>query len=120
MKVIVAGSRELTDIRLVDQAIMDSKVHITELVSGGARGVDAMGEQWARLNDVPVKVFPANWNLHGKAAGPIRNRQMAEYADFLVCIWDGCSRGTKNMFETMRSLKKPYFVLEVEVEGMPA
>lgn len=110
MKVIVAGSRDITDIEKVANAIELSGFQVTEVVSGTARGVDLLGENWARYKDIPVKRFPADWDKHGKAAGMIRNAQMAEYADALVAVWDGLSRGTKNMIETMRKTGKPYFV----------
>lgn len=102
MKVIIAGSRHLTFPTLVDEAIKCSLFDITEVVSGGARGVDALGELWAARNGIPVRLFPADWDKHGKAAGPIRNREMAAYADALIAIWDGKSLGTKNMIDEAR------------------
>jgi hypothetical protein len=123
MKLIIAGSRGLP---LIDEEItsavtsfiinnpiatidLDSpiKSYLTEVVSGGARGIDKLGETWARSRGIPVRVFHANWDKHGKAAGPIRNREMAEYADGALVLWDGSSRGSKNMYETMKSLGKP-------------
>jgi len=83
---------------------------ITEVVSGGAAGVDMLGERWALRQGIPTTVFQANWNAHGKAAGPIRNKQMAEYADALIAVWDGESPGTKNMIETMEKLGKPVLI----------
>ena len=44
--------------------------------------------------------MPAKWDKHGNSAGMIRNSQMADYADGLIALWDGESRGTKNMIET--------------------
>jgi hypothetical protein len=99
MKVIIAGSRTITDAFLVRKAIEDSGFEITEVVCGGARGVDQMGELYARRHHLPVKYFPAHWKEFGKSAGFIRNREMAKYADALIAIWDGESRGTKNMIE---------------------
>lgn len=96
MKTIIAGCREITNSRIVFNAIQEAGWLITEVVSGCARGVDASGELWARTFGIPVKHFPANWSL-GPKAGPIRNRQMAEYADALIAVWDGKSKGTKNM-----------------------
>jgi hypothetical protein len=110
MRVIVAGSREGFVARNVFEAIEESKFTITEIVSGTARGVDTDGEYYARCNKLPLKQFPANWNLYGKAAGYIRNKEMALYADALVAVWDGKSPGTKNMIETMKSLNKPVYV----------
>ncbi len=112
MKVIVAGSREGFVARNVFEAIEESPFYgkITEVVSGGARGVDRDGEYFAKLNNLPVKVFPALWGAEGKAAGCIRNARMAEYADALVAVWDGKSPGTKHMIATMKALKKPTHV----------
>ena len=60
MRTIVAGSRSITEYSLVCKAISDSRFLISELVSGTARGVNTLGEEWATENDVPVKLFPAN------------------------------------------------------------
>lgn len=110
MRVIIAGSREITDYSFVASVIKRCGFNITEVVSGTAHGVDRLGEQWAVQNNVPIKYMPPDWNLHGKAAGPIRNKEMAEYADAAVIIWNGESAGTKNMLENMQRLGKPYFL----------
>lgn len=110
MKVIIAGSRNIDDYKLVVDTISKSGYNITEVVSGTAVGVDRLGEQWARANDVPVKEMPADWMRHGNSAGPQRNRAMAEYADAAIIIWDGQSRGTRNMIENMIRRKKPYYI----------
>ena len=99
MKVIIAGSRNIATPDALRDALADSGFDVSEVVSGGARGVDQLGEWWAAHEGLPVKVFKADWKKHGRAAGPIRNRQMAEYADALLAIWDGESPGTKNMIE---------------------
>jgi hypothetical protein len=107
MKTIIAGGRTITDYDLVCRAVQDSGFTITEVVSGLAPGVDTLAIDWAEEHNIPRIGFPADWNTHGRAAGPIRNRQMAEYGDALIAIWDGESRGTKNMIEeaTKRGLK---------------
>ena len=91
--VVVAGGRdyEFTD---EDRTRLDA-LPIRELVSGGASGADRGGEQWAQSRNIPVKLFPADWKAHGRAAGPIRNRKMAEYADAVVLFPGG--RGTASM-----------------------
>ena len=109
MKVIIAGSRTITDARLVEDAIRLSGFHITEVVCGCADGVDKLGEAWAIYNQIPVARFPADWNTHGKAAGPIRNEQMAKAADALICVWDGVSRGSRNMIRTAIKAVLPVF-----------
>lgn len=109
MRVIIAGSRTITDARLVEDAIRLSGFHITEVVCGCADGVDKLGEAWAIYNQVPVVRFPADWNTHGKAAGPIRNEQMAKAADALVCVWDGVSRGSRSMIRLAHKAQLPVF-----------
>lgn len=123
MRLIIAGSRDLF---LVDEEISKAvaafitananpivipseppKPYLTEVVSGNARGIDSLGAAWAERREIPVKLFPANWSKHGKSAGIIRNREMALYADGALVLWDGKSRGSKNMYETMRGLGKP-------------
>lgn len=110
MKVIIAGTRNVDDYKLVVDTITRSGYNITEVVSGCATGVDRLGETWARANNIPIKEMPADWHRHGKAAGPYRNREMAEYADAAIIIWDGESRGTRNMIENMIRKKKPYHI----------
>lgn len=110
MKVIIAGTRNIEDYKLVVDTITKSGYNITEVVSGCATGVDRLGETWARANNIPIKEMPANWYKYGKAAGPYRNKEMAEYADAAIVIWDGESRGTRNMIENMIRKKKPYYI----------
>ena len=112
MRVIVAGSREGFVARNVFEAIEESKFTITELVSGGARGVDRDGEYYARLNKLPIKQFIPDWDGLGKSAGHRRNRTMGDYADALIAVWDGKSPGTKGMIDYMKSLNKPVYVYQ--------
>ena len=109
MKVIIAGSRCINDYKLVVDTIKNSGYTITEVVSGCAVGPDRLGERWARSIDIPIKEMPANWS-YGVKAGPMRNKEMAEYADAAIIIWDGYSHGTRNMIENMIRRKKPYFI----------
>jgi hypothetical protein len=110
MKVIVAGSRGISDPNAVADAIEQSGWDITEIVSGGAAGVDLLGEAFARFAKIEIKQFIPDWRKYGKRAGPLRNKDMAKYADGLIAIWDGQSRGTKNMIDEMQALKKPVIV----------
>jgi hypothetical protein len=108
MRTIIAGSRDITDLRLLETVIEDSGFDITEVVCGGARGVDALGRTWAgNGNRAPVKMFPAKWDEFGKSAGYRRNVEMADYGEALIAIWDGASRGTKHMIDiaTSKGLK---------------
>lgn len=115
MKTIIAGSRGINDLDQVIEAVLQSRFDITEVVSGTASGVDRLGESFAREHNCPVKRFPADWKQFGKSAGPRRNKQMGDYADVLIAVWDGKSRGTKQMIEYMKSLGKPVYVHEVKL-----
>jgi hypothetical protein len=96
---------------LIADAVKKSKFVVDEVVCGMAKGADMYGAKWAYSNNIPIKKFPADWNTHGKAAGPIRNQQMAEYADALIVfIWDG-SRGSIDMLNRMEKINKPTFVI---------
>jgi hypothetical protein len=99
MKVIVAGSRDIVDYEIVKSAIVSSGFQINEIVSGGARGVDTLGERYAKENNILFVVFPANWDLYGKKAGYLRNAEMAKYANGLIAVWDGVSKGTGHMID---------------------
>lgn len=112
MKLIIAGGRDYSlsedDIEFLDSLLPN----VTEVVSGGARGADAGGEQWAKSHGMTPKVFEADWkdlsepcvlryNRYGKPynaiAGNKRNIRMAEYADALVLFPGG--KGTANMYQ---------------------
>jgi len=116
MKLIIAGSRHIVDMKHLEEAV---KMHaikdkdVTEIVSGGAYGADYLGEVYAHRHNIPIRRFPAEWRRYGKKAGPIRNREMAIYADALLAIWDGESRGTKNMIQTMINMQKPYYICRI-------
>ncbi len=100
MRTIIAGSRGSTRASL--RAALrrcDWITEITSVISGTCRGTDQHGEEWAKSVARPVARFPADWDKHGKSAGYIRNKLMAENADALIAVWDGTSRGTKHMID---------------------
>lgn len=78
-----------------------------EIVEGSATGIDSLAREYAISKDIKYKEFPADWNKHGKAAGPIRNKQMAEYSDILIAFRyvDNPSRGTENMIRQAKENK---------------
>lgn len=113
MKVIIAGSRELIEYSLVQKAVDNSGFEIKEIVSGGAKGIDELGELFAKKNRLNLKKFPAKWTKYGNKAGMVRNREMAEYADALIAIWNMKSKGTSNMISEAKSLGLKVYVYEV-------
>lgn len=110
MKTIIAGSRSIKRYSIVKQAILESKFKITRIVSGRARGVDYLGEVYARINKIPIDPFPAKWEKYGKAAGAIRNQLMAQNADALIAVWDGESPGTANMIKLAKENNLKIFI----------
>lgn len=118
MKVIVAGSRDFKDYALLKE-FLDKLVifrsDFAEIVSGTASGADKLGERYAQEHNLAIKRFPADWEKYGKAAGHIRNRQMAKYADACVVFWDGQSKGSANMAKVARELKLPLVVVNYKV-----
>ena len=105
IKVIIAGTRDFNDYAFLKknvdyflQGINPNNEEI-EIVSGNARGADKLGERYAKEHNLPVKLFPANWDKYGKQAGYLRNQEMANYADVLIAFWDEKSKGTKHMID---------------------
>ena len=86
---------------------------ITEVVSGGSGNVDLLGEKWGLACKLPVSRFTAAWGAYGASAGPRRNRQMAEYADALIAIWDGKSKGTLNMIKEATKRELSVYVIQI-------
>lgn len=97
--VLVCGGRDFDDYPLLDRWLTningDHKFGV--LIHGAARGADSLADRWARSNGVPVHQYPAQWGVHGRAAGPRRNEQMlADGKPDLVVAFKG-GRGTAHM-----------------------
>jgi hypothetical protein len=109
MKLVIAGSR-FAELSAADLARLDA-IHaehvVTEVISGGAKGVDQGGAAWAAARGIPVRVFKPDWARFGRGAGPVRNREMAAYAD-AVAVFPGGS-GTRNMLAEARRAGKRVF-----------
>lgn len=104
-KVIIAGSRGFDDYpglcRVCDY-MLKNKTNI-EIVSGGAIGADRLGERYAKERGYKITQFIPNWDLFKKAAGYIRNSEMADYSDALIAFWNGKSKGTGHMIDLAES-----------------
>lgn len=118
MRLIIAGSRDFNDIFTVRRVMHQLPWKIKSVVCGCARGADKLGEQWATEQGITVIRFPADWDLYGKAAGPIRNTLMAENADALIAFWDGQSSGTKHMISVARAKKLKVMVYNYILEEL--
>jgi hypothetical protein len=120
MRLIIAGSRKLrpedfdfpSSYSLIGYTLGLLGWEPSEIVSGMCRNSpDMWGLAYAEDRGLALKPMPADWNKYGRyEAGKIRNHEMGDYADRLLCFWNGVSDGTKDMFEYMRKLGKPYEV----------
>lgn len=104
-KVIIAGGRSFNDYQLLKSTMDRLLVNITDeitVVCGQAKGVDTLGEQYAKEKGYTVSYYPADWKQYGKRAGYLRNEQMAQNADALAAFWNGESKGTKHMIDVAK------------------
>ena len=103
-RVIIAGCRDFSDYELLaekcDYYLHEKmQTHEVIIISGHAKGADSLGEKYAQERGLNVELHPADWSRHGRAAGPIRNAEMAATSNALIAFWDGKSRGTANMIK---------------------
>ncbi len=111
-RVIIAGCRDYDNYAeaklFIDLCLSNiRKENKIVILSGCANGADKIGERYAEENGFKVEKYPANWEKYGRRAGPIRNRLMAEKADYVICFWDKKSKGTKSMIDYAIKFNKP-------------
>ena len=134
VRVVIAGSRSFNDYKYLEAKCHKvfyslSKEHNIlsghiledipnmEIVSGNAKGADILGEMFASRYNIRVKRFYPNWDLYGKRAGYLRNKEMAEYATsdnshgILIAFWDGKSKGTQHMINLAKENNLIVFVI---------
>ena len=119
MKVIIAGGRDYNNYAFLAQIMDDfaKENNVEEVVCSCAAGADSLGAKWAKERGIPVKEFPAEWDVFGKKAGILRNHDMGNYADFLVAFWDGQSTGTRDMISYMKQIGKHGTVIKYEISS---
>ncbi len=110
MKVLICGSRGITDESQVVRAMNLVPFTYTEVVHGGARGVDRIAGRLAKRSNLKVTEFLPDWDKFGRGAGFIRNKEMVDYADAVIAVWDGKSKGTKHTIDYARQQNKPLFI----------
>lgn len=110
-RVVVAGCRDYNN---YEQAREFIKICISKIkkeneivfLSGDCRGADALGIRFAKEGGFRIEHYPAEWQKYGKSAGPKRNEIMAQRCDFVICFWDGKSRGTSSMISLAQKYKR--------------
>lgn len=131
MKTIICGSRTITNYKLLEEFIIQQNLSdkITLVFSGGAGGVDTLGEKWANYNKVEVRKFIPDWNnlktpgarlkysagrFYDATAGLRRNSLMIDEANAVIALWDGESRGTKDTIDKAKKKGIPVYLLEIK------
>ncbi len=117
-KVVIAGSRDYNNYDEAKQYIDFCLSNIRDenniiIVSGCATGADTIGERYAKENGFIVEKYPADWQKYGKSAGPRRNKSMTKVSDYIICFWDGKSRGTKSLIRYAKMYNKPIRIKKI-------
>jgi len=117
MKLVVSGSRDCTDYGTIWKHLnlAINKNDITEVLIGDCKGVDSITKSLMEkyYTKIPVRVFKADWNKHGKAAGPIRNAEMMAEGDILLAFPTSDSKGTRNCINIAEKMNKPCYVVDI-------
>jgi len=116
MKIIIAGSRNFEDGRLLyekcDEILREIPKKEIHILLGDASGADYIGHRYAIDRQFSYTTFLADWNKFGIAAGPIRNKEMIKEADMLIAFWDGVSRGTRDVIRKAKKQRIKTFVFD--------
>ncbi len=114
MKVAVVGSRKM-QIRNLHKYLPEET---TEIVSGGAVGIDTCAANYARENGLKLTEFLPEYTKYGRSAPLKRNITIIDYADYVIAFWDGKSRGTKYVIENCVKRGKPYYVFTMHPDDI--
>jgi hypothetical protein len=108
MNIAIIGGRDFDDYDLLAKSVIKHYgfTDIDAIISGGAKGADSLAERFAKDIHVPMKVFPAEWDIYGKSAGYKRNVKIITSADVVFAFWDGHSKGTKHSIDIARAQGK--------------
>lgn len=98
MKVAIVGSRSAVSIDIASAL----ECRPSEIISGGAVGVDTLAADYARKNGIKLTVYPPDYDHYGRRATHVRNRQMVMDADMVIAFWDGKSKGTESSINQAR------------------
>jgi len=117
MKIAIIGSRTFNDYdllrRSLDEFILEANADISLIVSGGAKGADSLGAEYAKENNIETLIFLPDWKKYGKGAGFVRNQLIIDNADFVIAFWDGESKGTLSSINIAKKQKKVCKIVKI-------
>jgi len=113
MIVGIVGSRTFTDFKKLCGNVESLGLKITGIVSGGAAGADTLAEMFASKYNIPITIIRPDWNKNGKAAGVIRNGEIAANVDVVLAFWNGISKGTEDTIKKAARYKKITIIIYV-------
>lgn len=111
MKLAVIGSRSFNNFELLNDEIQTLDFEITDIISGGAKGADALAEIWAIQNNIALTIIKPNWNKFGRGAGIKRNNEIIQKCDYCIAFWDGKSKGTFSSIKFCEKYSKPHKIV---------
>lgn len=103
MKIAIIGSRNLTAENFGEYLPPEC----TEIVSGGAKGIDSCAADYARANGLTLTEFLPDYKKYGRGAPLVRNKQIVDYADLVIAFWNGESKGTRFTVNYAQKQGKP-------------
>lgn len=118
MKLAIIGSRTFTNYYILEEALEKYRSKVSLVVSGGAKGADLLGEQWADENKIPKLIFLADWDKYGKSAGFRRNDDIIKNCDGCIAFWDMESKGTAHSISLCEKYNKPYKIIDCKAENI--
>lgn len=113
MKVGIVGYRNYTNTESVYETLDNLNIVFTEIISGGASGVDAIAKRYAAEKKIPYTEYAADWKKYGKKAGPIRNVLIAKACDVLIAFLHKNSVGTRHIINVAKKLEKDVIIIQI-------
>lgn len=113
MILAIVGSRSFTDSALMCAEVLRAFPDVTCIVSGGAAGADSLARDLALALGINYYEVRPDWKKYGRAAGPLRNREIVERSEAVIAFWDGASKGTAHAIDYARKVGKRVIVIGV-------
>ncbi len=111
---LICGSRDYKDLWKIDKIFETLSLENYIIIHGNAKGVDRYAGELAKKKGFEVMVYVAHWYKFGRAAGQIRNKEMAMKCDYTFVFWNRISRGTAGTLRFLTELKKPFDIIYEE------